>query len=239
MMNLIRRTALVAALAGAVAVGGLALPATSAAGLEQPRNAQQDRGQPERGRPAGQEGKPAEKPAAQLGELAPDFELKDLDGKTFKLSEHRGKIVVLEWFNPDCPYVKKHHEHAKTMEQTYKKYREAGVVWVAINSGAPGLQGAGKERNEKARRDFELAYPLLLDEPGKVGRLYGAKVTPHMYIINREGVLVYNGAIDNDRHPRNLGDINYVDQALGQVIRNESVTTAESTPYGCTVKYKN
>lgn len=236
MKSLLKRSALLAAVAGLMIVG---VPTIDSA-IAQPRGSQPDRAErPERGERPDRGGDRSQQAGAQIGQPAPNFELKDLEGKTFKLSDHKGKIVVLEWFNPDCPFVVKHHKNNKTMEETYKRHKEAGVVWVAINSGAPGLQGAGKDRNVKAHRDFEMPFPVLLDEPGAVGRLYSARVTPHMFIINREGILVYNGAIDNDRSAARLGDINYVDQALSQVIRNETVTTPETRPYGCTVKYKD
>jgi peroxiredoxin len=228
-MTFIRTAALIAAIAGAT-LAALPLNVTADPG-EQPRAAGRDQ---ER-----RQDTEKKQSQARIGEQAPDFELKDLDGNTFKLSEHRGKIVVLEWFNPDCPYVIKHHEKHKTMEDLYTRHKEHGLVWVAINSGAPGKQGAGEERNRKARADFEMVFPLLLDEEGKVGRAYGALVSPHMYIIDRDGRLVYNGAIDNDRHPTRLGDVNYVDQAILEVLDGRTVTHAETRPYGCTVKYKN
>jgi peroxiredoxin len=227
MMNLLKRTAMLAAVAGIVFAG---MPgATSAALLDQPR------GNPPAKVEGGEKGQ--KRATAQIGEAAPKFELTDLNGKPFRLEDHRGKIVVIEWFNPDCPLIVKHHVHHKTMAETSAKFKDEGVVWVAINSGAPGKQGAGKERNVKAQKEYEIAYPVLLDENGSVGRMYAAKVTPHMFIINREGVLVYDGAIDNDRNPRRLGEVNYVDKALTELIRGESVSTAKTEPYGCSVKY--
>jgi peroxiredoxin len=232
MMNLIKRTALLAAVAGVVFIG---MPTAGNAGsFEQPR-ADQPGKSAERGeRGDKQERKEAK---AQIGAPAPTFELTDIAGKPFKLEEHKGKIVVIEWFNPDCPLIVKHHVKHKTMAETSAKFKDEGVVWVAINSGAPGKQGAGKDRNEKARKEFEVAYPILLDEQGMVGRLYSAKVTPHMFIIDREGVLVYDGAIDSDRNHNRLGETNYVDKALTELVRGESVTTAKTDPYGCAVKY--
>ncbi len=171
------------------------------------------------------------------GSEAPDFTLQDLDGKTYRLSDFtgQGKTVVLEWFNPDCPFVKKHHEKHKSMEATRKAAGE-DVVWLAVNSGAPGKQGAGVERNRKAREDFGIAYPILLDESGEVGRAYGAKTTPAMYVIH-DGTIVYAGAIDDNATPGTLGGTNYVTDALTAVKAGKPVQVAETKSYGCSVKY--
>lgn len=143
---------------------------------------------------------PASAAPAQVGQRAPDFTLKDTAGKTHTLNSYlaEGKTVVLEWFNPDCPFVKRHHQALKTMERTYAENRGKGVVWLAINSGAPGNQGAGLERNTQARKEFGIEYPVLLDESGSVGRMYGAKTTPAMYVIGKDGLVLYAGAIDDD-----------------------------------------
>ena len=177
--------------------------------------------------------------AAKVGAPAPAFTLKDTDGKTINLADLKGKVVVLEWFNPECPFVKKHHEKFNTMVDTYNAFKDKGVVWVAINSGAAGQEGAGLEKSKKAAADWKLPYPVLLDESGATGKAYGAKTTPHMYIINTDGVLAYAGAIDNDRSADKAGTVNYVKQALTQVLAKETVTEAETKPYGCSVKYGN
>ncbi|MEC9373200.1 MAG: thioredoxin family protein [Planctomycetota bacterium] len=176
---------------------------------------------------------------AEVGKAAPDFTLTDLNGKKHTLSTYTndGKVVVLEWFNPDCPFVVKHHKNNDTMKKTAAKYADKGVVWLAINSGAEGKQGAGMDRNMSAVSEFDIEYPVMLDMDGKVGRMYGAKTTPHMYVINTEGVLVYAGAIDNDNSASRLGSVNYVAQALDQVLAGETVTEASTRPYGCSVKY--
>jgi peroxiredoxin len=171
-----------------------------------------------------------------IGQAAPAFELKDTDGKTVKLADFKGKIVVLEWFNPECPFVKKHHTDNKTMSDTYAKYKDKGVVWLAINSGAAGKQGAGTELNAKAKQDYKIAYPILMDESGKTGKAYGSKNTPTMFIIDAQGNFAYIGAIDNDSTQK-LGTINHVDQALGQILAKETVSTPVTKAYGCTVKY--
>lgn len=176
---------------------------------------------------------------AEVGDKAPDFTLTDLEGKQHTLSDYTedGKIVVLEWFNADCPYVVKHHQRFDTMKSLSSKYADKGVVWIAVNSGRKGHPTTGVERNMKAAEGWSIDYPILLDETGKVGKMYEAKTTPHMYIIDAEGTLRYAGAIDNNRSPSTLGDVNYVDQALSQILAGETVTNSETRPYGCSVKY--
>ncbi|MFG0256818.1 MAG: redoxin domain-containing protein [Phycisphaerales bacterium JB043] len=177
---------------------------------------------------------------AKVGQAAPDFELYDLDGNTHTLSEYtaQGKIVVLEWFNPDCPFVKKHHKHLKTMKDLATKYAD-DVVWLAINSGAEGKQGAGTERNRTAVSEYEIEYPVLMDHSGDVGRLYSARTTPGMYIVDTEGVLRYAGAIDDkpSAKPHQLPSINYVDAALEAILAGTEVEYTETKQYGCSVKY--
>jgi peroxiredoxin len=189
--------------------------------------------------PKAEHPKKAEKADAQakVGEAAPKFTLMSTEGKEVKLEDFKGKIVVLEWFNPECPFVKKHHDLNTTMADTFAKYKDKDVVWLAINSGAEGKQGFGKELNEQARKDWKLGYPVLLDESGKVGKTYGAKTTPHMYVINKEGVLVYAGAIDDNTSAKEAGKVNYVANALDATIKGETVKEAETKPYGCSVKY--
>lgn len=175
--------------------------------------------------------------AAKIGSIAPAFTLTDTDGKTISLSDFAGKIVVVTWFNPGCPFVKKHFENgASTFNDLNKKYGEQGVVFVAINSGAPGKEGAGKEANSSVRKDWKIEFPILLDESGKVGKLYGAKRTPEMFIINKDGTLAYHGAID-DEPGKNIGKTNYVAKALDEILAGKPVTTTQTKPYGCTVKY--
>lgn len=178
---------------------------------------------------------------ARIGEPAPDFTLTDLDGKEHKLSDYtaKGQIVVLEWFNPYCPYVQKHHKHNRTMAQLYEEYKGRGVVWLAINSAHEGDASSSRDVNVEHKKTWEIKYPILLDPTGKVGKMYGARTTPHMYVINADGTLVYMGAIDDDRSPDRLGKVNYVREALNAVLAGETVATAETRPYGCTVKYRN
>jgi peroxiredoxin len=181
---------------------------------------------------------------AVLGQPAPDFELTDTTGKTHKLSDYAGKIVVLEWFNPECPIAKRYHDPeargydaAHDMRATFEKLGD-DIVWLAINSGAPGNQGAGLEKNQAAIEAFGIPYPVLLDESGDVGRAYQAETTPHMYVITAEGVLAYAGAIDNGNSRAN-GDENYVVEAVAAVRAGRPCDPAQTAPFGCSVKYGN
>ena len=197
------------------------------------------------------EKQPAEDPqpeagSAHVGELAPDFALIDLEGNRHQLSEYTeaGKIVVLEWFNPECPFVVKHHERFTTMADTFAALTEVesddeepGVVWLAINSAREGHATGDHDFNAEAVEKWEIAYPVLMDPTGIVGRAYEAKTTPHMYVIAADGTLIYAGAIDNNPSPREAGDVNYVLQAIQQHMAGETVTDAETRPYGCGVKY--
>jgi peroxiredoxin len=175
----------------------------------------------------------------EIGGPAPDFTLTDTEGHKHTLSAltGQGQIVVLEWFNPDCPFIKKHHVLHSTMIDLEKKLRDRKVTWLAINSGAPGKQGNGLEHNRQAKKDYHIDYPLLLDEDGRVGRMYGAKTTPHMFVIAADGTLIYEGAIDDNRSPLELGKINYVEQALQQHLAGKKVETPVTASYGCSVKY--
>jgi peroxiredoxin len=174
---------------------------------------------------------------AAVGQAAPDFTLEDTTGGTFTLSEQRGKRVVLEWFNPGCPYVVRAHE-AGCLETYPAEAISEGVVWVAINSGAAEKQGAGADTNAKAAEKWGMSYPILLDESGEVGRAFGAKTTPHMFVIDEEGVLVYAGAIDDDpRGKLGAERTNYVETALREM-QTGAVSTPETKPYGCSVKYR-
>lgn len=178
----------------------------------------------------------------KTGEAAPDFKLKDLEGKEHSLSDFKGKYVVLEWMNHGCPFVKKHYE-SNNMQTLQKQFTGKGVVWLAINSSAPGKQGnetpdACKEACEKHQ---VAATACLMDPEGTVGRTFGAKTTPHMFVINPEGNVIYQGAIDSIASA-DAGDIakatNYVKAALEEAMAGKPVTTAETKPYGCSVKYK-
>lgn len=185
---------------------------------------------------------PAKLESAKLGVTAPDFELPDLDGKLIKLSSFRGKTVVLEWFNPGCPFVRASHTKGSLVD-TAARHQKNGVVWLAINSGAKGKQGHGVEANLEGKQRFSLPHPILLDETGTVGRAYAAAHTPHMFVIDPKGVLVYRGAIDNSpdaegESPTGGKLINYVDTAVAEVAAGKPVATPETEAYGCSVKYQ-
>lgn len=176
-------------------------------------------------------------PKAAVGQPAPAISLPDTTGATQTLEQYKGKIVVLEWFNADCPFVVKHHKRFKTMKETFARYKGKDVVWLAICSSAEGKQGAGVERNKRARDEYGMEYPILLDANGAVGRTYGATNTPHMYVIDAKGVLQYAGAIDDDRSPDKQGATNYVAQAVDALLEGKAVPTANTRAYGCGVKY--
>lgn len=166
---------------------------------------------------------------------APHFTLHDHTGKKVSLSDYKGKIVVLEWINWDCPYVKRHHQ-AGTMSDLYNKYKDHDVVWLGIDS----THYTNKQHCKKYCEKYNVPYHVLLDPSGKVGKMYHAKTTPHMYVIDKHGHIVYQGAIDNDPNGT-MGDntVNYVDKALKQLTQGQQVTHPMTKPYGCSVKYKN
>lgn len=180
--------------------------------------------------------------AVDTGKPALDFTLKDMNGKAVSLSDYRGKTVVLEWTNHECPFVKKHYESGN-MQALQKKYTEKGVVWLSVISSAPGEQGYVLADKAAALTGSRNAHPsnVLFDPEGEVGHLYGALTTPHMYIIDSEGVLVYNGAIDSIRS-KDQADvkkaINYVEAALQAVLAGKAVELPLTRPYGCSIKYK-
>lgn len=168
-----------------------------------------------------------------VGEMAPSFTLKDEAGNEVSLADFKGKVVVLEWLNPDCPFVVRHYK-AGTMKNLATSYGAKGVVWLTINS----TNYMDAEANAKFKAANQLPYPILVDQDGAVGHLYDAKTTPHMYIIDGAGKLVYVGAIDDDPRGGSEKPANYVAAALDEVLAGSAVTTAETTPYGCSVKYK-
>ena len=179
--------------------------------------------------------------AAVVGSPAPDFTLVDYDGKSVHLADLKGKTVVLEWFNADCPFVKASHLKG-SLRDSAKRHKAAGVVWLGINSSAPGKQGNAPDSVAAGKKAFGLDHPILADATGQVGRLYGATNTPNMYVIDPQGVLVYRGAIDNSpdgegESPEGGKLINYVDAALGELAAGKPVTTKETKAYGCGVKY--
>ena len=205
---------------------------------------------PSGGSPVASGGAPpiADGARATVGQLAPDFTLADLDGKAVSLHDYKGKVVVLEWFNPGCPFV--NASHLKASLKGMAARREAqGVVWLAVNSAADGKEGSGVEKNAAGKAKFGLDHPILLDTTGAVGHAYGATNTPHMFVVDTNGTLVYRGAIDNSpdgegESPRGLNGevapklVNYVDAALDDLAAKRAVAINETKAYGCGVKYK-
>lgn len=178
---------------------------------------------------------------ARVGAPAPAFALADSVGRPVRLADFRGRTVVLEWNNPGCPFVQKHYESGN-MQRTQRAARASNVVWLTINSGAPGKQGhmTGPQAAAFQRTAGMHASHYLLDPRGTVGRMYGARTTPHMYVIDARGTLVFAGGID-DRPTADAADIagarNYVTAALADLRANRAVATPTSRPYGCSVKY--
>jgi hypothetical protein len=179
--------------------------------------------------------------AVAVGEPAPDFSLVDSNGTAHALTDYKGKIVVLEWNNPDCPFVKKHYGSGNIPKQQTDATAN-GVVWLTINSGAEGKQGHvdGAAANRFVAQYHGKASAYLIDADGKVGHLYGAKTTPHVFVIDEKGVLRYNGGIDSiaSTDKDDLAKATqYVPQAIGEIKAGKPVSVTTSEPYGCSVKY--
>lgn len=178
---------------------------------------------------------------AEIDKKAPDFKLKDTNGKEHSLSDFKGKYVVLEWNTFGCPFVKKHY-NSKNMQQLQKKYTDKEVVWLTINSSAPGKEGyaSSEQLNKSIKEHGANMTAYLVDGSGTVGKTYGAKTTPHMYIVNPVGTLIYAGGID-DIASTDTDDIkkakNYVAAALDAAMSGKKIETKTSQPYGCSVKY--
>lgn len=214
----------------AVCIGAVVLAATVAWAADDSKKEERK----PRGEMTGEKvkGEKADKPAgAKVGEDAPDFALKGADGKDYKLADYKDKVVLIEWWNWECPWCQK---SKPVFEELHKKYGEK-VVFLAIDS----TNWATAEGNAKIAEEQKIAYPILMDNDGKVGRAYGAKTTPHVFIINK-GKLVYSGALSNDQQGKKPKDEyrNYAAEALDAVLAGEPVKLAETTPWGCSVKYK-
>jgi peroxiredoxin len=172
---------------------------------------------------------------------APNFTLPDTQGGTHSLSALRGQYVILEWLNYDCPFVRKHYESGN-MQATQARWTEAGVVWLAIVSSGPGQQGhfSNEVMNRRSEQHGAHQRAILMDEDGQVGRAYGARTTPQMVIINPQGEIIYNGAIDN-RPTRSAADIagatNYVNQVMEEALAGRPISVSATQPYGCAVRY--
>ncbi|MHC5082629.1 MAG: thioredoxin family protein [Planctomycetota bacterium] len=168
---------------------------------------------------------------------APDFKLTDINGKTVQLSKLKGKIVVLEWANYDCPFVKAHYkEGVETTKKLVKKYDKQKVVWLTINS----THYASAEDNKQWAADHKLKHTILIDQDGTVGKAYGAKTTPHVFVIDKDGHIAYQGAFDNaplGKKPEKEDLVNYADQAVNELLAGKPASVPKTKPYGCSVKY--
>lgn len=184
---------------------------------------------------------PSVRAAVNTGETAPDFTLTDTNGQSHSLSDFKGKFVVLEWLNHDCPFVKKHYDSGN-MQGLQKEYVAKDVIWLSINSSAAGKEGnySPEESNELTKEKDAASTAVLLDPDGQVGKLYGAKTTPHMFVVSPQGLLIYQGAID-DRPSADPADIptsvNYVKAALDEALSGKAVSVSTTKSYGCSVKY--
>lgn len=181
--------------------------------------------------------------ASETGQPAPAFDVKDIDGKDESLAQYKGKIVVLEWNNPQCPFVKKHYG-SHNMQDLQQWALDKGVIWLSINSGAPGKEGymdADAAKTEIAKVGaHETAY--IIDADGSLGKLYGAKATPHMFVVDEQGNLAYAGAIDNQptADPADIKTAdNYVKDAVSSLLTGKQIAVAQTRAYGCSVKYKD
>ena len=170
--------------------------------------------------------------AADVGQPAPGFTLKDESGGSHALERYRGKIVVLEWTNPECPFVQRHYA-AKTMQRPLEGFAGKTVVWLAVDSTSHNTP----ERSKAWKAEQGFLYPVLQDPSGAVGHAYGAKTTPHMFVIDEKGVLRYAGGIDDDQRGHSATPTNYVEKAVNALAAGQPVSPSTSDPYGCSVKY--
>ncbi len=182
-------------------------------------------------KPKARDGDKSDKKAdkAKVGDTAPGFTLTDANGKEHSLSDYKGKIVVIEWINRECPWSIR---ACPTMVKLAKNYKDKDVVWLAVDS----THGRDAQDNVEYAREKGIEYPILMDGDGKVGRTYGAKTTPHMFVVDKDGKLVYAGAIDDraEENPRN-----YVAEAVDALMADKDIDMKETRPYGCAVKYKH
>lgn len=172
----------------------------------------------------------------EIGAPAPDFTLKGIDGKEYKLSDYKGKVVVLEWTNHMCPFVQRHQGKKKSMQKTFASFKDKPVAWLAIDSS-----NYCEDKIEGIRtwvKDNEIVYPVLLDASGKVGHMYHAKTTPHMFVIDQNGNLAYRGAPDDDAYGQSESPKNYVADAVQSLLNGSTVAKTTTKSYGCSVKYK-
>ena len=179
--------------------------------------------------------------AVKVGDQAPDFTGIDSHGQTHKLSDYRGRFVVLEWHNNGCPFTKKHYDSGN-MQRLQKEWTDKGVIWLTVISSSPGSQGyvTADQENDYLQKMHAVPTAAILDPKGDIGRLYSAKTTPHMFVVSPQGQIIYNGAID-DKATTDPSDINgannYVSDALQEAMSGKAVAVAATRPYGCSVKY--
>jgi peroxiredoxin len=178
-------------------------------------------------------------PEVEIGKPVPEFSLKGIDGKTYSLADFKGRVVVLEWTNPNCPFVQRVYEQG-VMTTVQKKYAD-NVVWLTVNSTHPDHQDfESPESLARTYKDWSATFTtMLMDPDGKVGKMFDAKTTPHMFIIDKDGKLVYAGGIDDDPRGSKSDKMNYVDQALSELLGGKAVTISTTRPYGCSVKYSS
>jgi hypothetical protein len=179
--------------------------------------------------------------AVGVGTQAPDFSLPDLDGNSLSLQIFRGKVVVLEWYNPDCPYVQHAHRQG-TLVDAAKRWGASSVIWWAINSGGPGKQGADVTRNRDSKKEFDLPHPILLDSDGKVGKLFGVTRTPEMVVVDAAGKVAFRGApyeMPDGGEELTAAHKRWLDDALTDLVAGKPVRVPEVEPMGCSVKYAN
>lgn len=186
--------------------------------------------------PAAQPPAPTTPPAQSMmvGKPAPEFVAKDLDGREHKLSGKKGKIVVLEWLSSNCTYCKTHLKDKKTMQNTFKEFKDKDVIWLGVASNASEV--ANTEDLKKFAKDMDVNYPILVDTDGRIAQAFNARTTPHMFVIDKGGLIAYEGAIDSDPTMKDPKATNYVEQALQAVVDGSQVVTASSKPYGSAIK---
>ncbi len=175
-------------------------------------------------------------PKAQIGKPAPQFNLKDFNGNEHKLADFKGKIVVLEWSNHQCPVCNR-HVRAGTAEKVLANFKNKPVEWIGIDSTKTSAENVSNIRAWAKKTGIK--YPILLDAPGEVGKLYGAKTTPHVFVIDQKGVLAYMGAMDDDSAGNKTDSRNYVEEAIRALLEGSTVATSRTDPYGCSVKYRS
>lgn len=228
--------------AGAIAMGSTAL-ACDSCGCKS-KKASPSKDAPKQAAPAKEMPAETAPKMAVVGKMAPDFELMDLEGKAHKLSDHKGKIVILEWYNPDCPYSGKasgQSVHKRgTVKRTHEMVKEANpeVVYMLVNSTSNAPKEAVIKRSKESKGQWDLKSPILIDHGGTVGKMYQARTTPHMYVIDGKGILVYQGAYTDDRRGgQGAEETNYVVNAVMAASNNKAPEPANTRPWGCGVKY--